>query len=126
MREVLGESPPPREVERAEKLRRGVARRLVAWREFRRGTATGAEWARRLYAVVLRLDLPRPSPARIEVFDSQGRSLHRIDLGVLAAGPYPVRWDGTDRSGRDVGSGVFWVRAEVGGAVLRKQVVRLR
>ncbi|MEZ4650725.1 MAG: FlgD immunoglobulin-like domain containing protein [Candidatus Eisenbacteria bacterium] len=76
--------------------------------------------------IVLRLDLPRPLPVRLEVFDSQGRSVHRADLGQLPGGPHPVEWNGLDDHGRDVGSGVFWVRVEAGPQSLREQVVRVR
>jgi len=77
-------------------------------------------------SIVLRLDLPRPSDVQVEVYDSQGRRVHRAELGRLAAGPYPIHWDGRNGLGEETSSGVFWFRVQAGREELVQQIVRIK
>jgi flagellar hook assembly protein FlgD len=45
--------------------------------------------------------------------------------GVQAAGGHTLRWDGRDRSGRVVGSGLYFVRLEAAGRALIRRLARL-
>jgi len=72
------------------------------------------------------LTLPRPLPATIDLFDLSGRRVLHLDRGVLPAGPTPVKWDGRDADGRDVGSGVFFAKLVAGGQTTSARFVRLR
>jgi hypothetical protein len=46
--------------------------------------------------------------------------------GTIEGGTRRLRWDGTGSDGKAVGPGVYLVRAELGGRVLTRRVVRLR
>ena len=48
------------------------------------------------------------------VYDLLGQEVRILREGVHQAGYYVVRWDGRDRRGRSVGSGVYVVRMEAG------------
>ncbi len=74
----------------------------------------------------LTLDLPQAAQADVRVFDASGRQVRVLFAGPLAAGSHPLRWDGCSQGGAPVGSGVYWVRAEVDQAdrALRLVVVR--
>ena len=62
-----------------------------------------------------------------EVDTTQGpRSLATLLDGVRDAGCQSVVWNGRDRSGRDVSSGVYWARLTTSGATDAVRVVRLR
>jgi flagellar hook assembly protein FlgD len=74
----------------------------------------------------LRLDLPRPAPLSLELFDAAGRLVRRLDLGLRGAGAHRLFWDGRNEQGRDVGSGVFWARTSVGEETFVQKVVRTR
>ena len=69
--------------------------------------------------VTLTLDLPAPQALRIEVFDVQGRRLHR-ESHVLTAGRQALRLDGAGWA-----SGVYLVRvADASGQAATARVVR--
>lgn len=72
------------------------------------------------------LSVPRPAPARLELFDLQGRRVLSRDLGVVAPGGQVIEWDGRDDAGRDAGAGVFFARVVADGDELTKRIVRLR
>lgn len=76
--------------------------------------------------VTLRLDLERPRPVRVDVFDVTGRRVRTRTLGELPAGPQRIVWEGTDDAGRRVAPGVFFLQITAGDAVLRERIVRLR
>ena len=63
-----------------------------------------------------------PELARVDVLDSGGRRVRRIELGTLAPGHHEVMWDGKNDAGREVAPGVYrgWL---VGGGT--RAVVRL-
>ena len=47
---------------------------------------------------------------RLGIYDLQGRLVRRLVDGHLPAGSHGIVWDGRDRSGRTVGSGVYLYR----------------
>ena len=54
--------------------------------------------------------IPEDSPVRVEVYDILGRTVCILLDDNLQAGVNSVRWDGTDASGRQVGSGQYIYR----------------
>lgn len=54
--------------------------------------------------------LDRPGPVAINVFDVRGRRVRTLVSESRAAGTGTVIWDGTDRNGRAVASGVYAVQ----------------
>jgi hypothetical protein len=46
----------------------------------------------------------------LEVYDTRGVLVARFPLGVMSSGQHRVRWNGRDRSGSNVSSGVYFLR----------------
>ncbi len=89
------------------------------------------------------LELPVPNPAprsvgihysvgqdhcwvEIDVYDCAGRLVRTLEQGAADAGEYDVVWDATDGAGHGVASGVYFVRARIGGSAFHRKVVILR
>lgn len=70
--------------------------------------------------------LRAPSVVVAEVRDVHGRKVVTLSERVLAAGVHSIDWSGRDALGRDVASGVYWLRIDAGGEVEADRVVRLR
>lgn len=80
-----------------------------------------------LGAASIVLDLERPTELSVDVYDLGGRHRATLFTGTMAMGPHSVLWNGLDDSGRDAGSGIFFVRvAGKGFAPLTQRIVRLR
>ncbi len=77
-------------------------------------------------ALSFALVLDRTARVGWEVFDAQGRLVARAPERLASAGAHAFTWDGRDRSDRDAGAGVFWLRTSIDGAVSSRRVVRLR
>jgi hypothetical protein len=60
--------------------------------------------------VRLRMALPAPMAASLEVYDLAGRSVRVLARGAMAAGATDVEWDGRDAAGNPAPSGVYLVR----------------
>jgi len=60
------------------------------------------------------LRLGEPTNVTVGVFDPSGRLVRSILSRPLGAGEHALSWDGQDRSGRSVSSGLFLVRAIAG------------
>lgn len=65
--------------------------------------------------VDIRFSLAQPARAAVSVWGLDGRSVATLLAGDLPAGDHAARWDGTDRSGRGLGSGVYIFSVEVAG-----------
>lgn len=70
-------------------------------------------------------DLSSSSHSTLRVFDSSGRVV-RVFESDLGPGRHAVEWDGRDRQGREVGSGVYFFRLEALGKAETRQAVLLR
>jgi hypothetical protein len=56
--------------------------------------------------------LPQSGPVRLRVFDPAGRLVATLADRSLPAGTYQFPWDGRDRAGRSVASGVYFYQLE--------------
>jgi photosystem II stability/assembly factor-like uncharacterized protein len=60
--------------------------------------------------------LPVSTSARLSVYDVSGREVARLFSEVVADGLHEFEWNGRDRLGNRVASGVYFLRLESGGA----------
>jgi flagellar hook capping protein FlgD len=67
-----------------------------------------------------------PQRTRIDIFDAQGRLVATPVSRMLDPGYYELRWDGRDREGNPVGSGVYFYRATIGPATFTRKMALLR
>ena len=70
--------------------------------------------------------LAQPGRVQVAVYDLSGRRVALIADGVFAAGDQDVLWAGRDDAGRDVSSGVYFVRVEGAGLAAGLRAVLLR
>jgi CotH kinase protein/Lamin Tail Domain/FlgD Ig-like domain len=63
----------------------------------------------------LRFEIPTSGHVLLEIFDVQGRLVRRFRNEILPAGQYEVPWNGQDRNGGSVASGVYISRLSFGG-----------
>jgi len=89
-----------------------------------------------------RLEQPRPNPfnpvttiaftlpesghARLAVYDVSGRLVTVLSDGVHEAGEHEAVWNGRDSEGRQLGSGVYFVRFESGDVVSTRKMVMVK
>lgn len=72
----------------------------------------------------IRLDLPQAATTGVELFDARGRCVRVLQASApLGAGRHEWTWNGTDTRGVHCASGVYFVQAHAGGALLRHRLV---
>ena len=69
--------------------------------------------------------VPQPTRVSVQLFDVRGRQVTTLLDGSLDAGVHSLRWNGRDRTGRVVGSGVYFVRVQAEGFSHRGKVLIL-
>lgn len=69
--------------------------------------------------------VPQPTRASVQLFDVRGRQVATLLDGSLDAGVHSLRWNGRDRTGRVVGSGVYFIRVQASGFSHRGKVLIL-
>ncbi len=74
----------------------------------------------------IRFHLPAEMPATLSVYDLRGRLVRELARGRLPAGDHDVRWDGRDRLGRALPSGVYFYRLETPEGRIDRKLVLLR
>jgi hypothetical protein len=75
---------------------------------------------------VIRYRLPRPATISIDIYNVLGQRIRTLVDGPQNAGLHDVSWDGRDRSGRAVGSGVYFYRLTAEGRSEMKKMTLLR
>ncbi|HKQ20130.1 MAG TPA: FlgD immunoglobulin-like domain containing protein, partial [Candidatus Eisenbacteria bacterium] len=70
--------------------------------------------------------LARPGHVALRVYNVQGQLVRDLVDSDAAAGEYAAAWDGKDRSGVNVGPGVYFFRLESGTDSWREKLILLR
>ncbi|MDE2707051.1 MAG: T9SS type A sorting domain-containing protein, partial [Gemmatimonadota bacterium] len=70
--------------------------------------------------------LLEPGAARLEVFALTGQRVAVLNQGPQQAGHYRLHWDGRDREGRPLASGVYLYRLVTPESVLTRKLILLR
>jgi len=66
------------------------------------------------------------SSVSLDIYNVLGQHVAQLARAEFAAGEYEVIWDGTDRQGSRVASGVYFYRLQVGGDVETRKMVLLK
>lgn len=74
----------------------------------------------------IRFDVRRSQRVSLKVYDVQGRLVRTLEDGIVDAGKHVRRWDGLDRSGAAVSSGVYFYRMEAEDGAFTVRGVRLK
>lgn len=75
-------------------------------------------------ATIISYQMPEAGVVRLRILNALGQEIRALVLGMQPAGYHAVRWDGLDRHGRLVGSGIYFYHLEAGGfAATRKLAV---
>jgi hypothetical protein len=82
-----------------------------------------SQWARLAWTIVG--DPGQLAPARLEVFDFQGRRIRSLVDGLAAAGPHESFWDGRNEHGDLVPAGIYWLRLTYGDHTTSTRLVRM-
>jgi hypothetical protein len=75
---------------------------------------------------VIKFSLPRRCSANLEIYNILGQRVAVLVDKELAAGYYELQWNGTNSSGGQVGSGVYFYHLRAGDFVSSKKMVLLR
>jgi hypothetical protein len=69
---------------------------------------------------------PGAERARLSIFDTAGRLVRSLDHSPAVSGPQTVSWDGRADNGREVRSGVYFIRLESGEDSITKKMLYLQ
>ena len=67
-------------------------------------------------STTVEFSVPKQGPVAVRVYDLQGRQVSTLTDESLPAGVYRVKWDGQDRQGRGVASGIYFATIEHAGS----------
>jgi hypothetical protein len=73
--------------------------------------------------LAIRFELPAPEMTRLEVLDVRGRRIALLSDRISPAGRFHVAWNGRDEGGRELPSGVYYVRLRAGTQTAVRTVV---
>jgi len=71
-------------------------------------------------------EVPRQSTVTVRIFDVLGQCVRTLAHHRHTAGRHTVRWDGSDDFGKQVGSGVYFCRLDVGRRTRTHRILRIR
>ena len=75
----------------------------------------------------VRYEVPAPGgPVTVAVYNVQGKLIRTLVQGVRPPGVYRLQWDGIDRTGVQVASGVYFLRMQAVGFESVKKIVLIK
>jgi photosystem II stability/assembly factor-like uncharacterized protein len=75
---------------------------------------------------LIRYSIPRPSDVVLKIFNLLGREIVTLADGPETAGERSVIWDGKDRGGNPVSSGIYICKLQAGGETLTRRIAVMR
>ena len=75
---------------------------------------------------MISFSLPQRASVRLEVYDMLGKLVTTLFNGSREAGNWNVEWNGTDRNGQHISSGVYFYRLQAGSFNAVKKMVMLK
>jgi flagellar hook assembly protein FlgD len=77
-------------------------------------------------STVINFSIANRGNVRLEVFDVLGRLVTTIVNQEMGAGSYRVVWEGSDRNGAKVSSGIYFYRIRSGSFTASKKMLMLK
>jgi hypothetical protein len=74
----------------------------------------------------IKFSLAQAGPAKLIIYDVNGRKVKTLVNGLQTAGTHEIVWDGMDDTGNPVSSGVFWSQLSTDGFSSNKKMVVLK
>ncbi len=74
----------------------------------------------------IRYQLDRGADVRLSIFSPSGRLVNNLVNGPVAGGSHEVTWNGTDQSGSQVGSGIYYYQLDTEETSVRHKMVLIR
>ncbi|MFQ5904985.1 MAG: FlgD immunoglobulin-like domain containing protein [bacterium] len=71
-------------------------------------------------------NVPEPTRATLQIYDVTGRKVSTLVDGELSAGRHSVKWNGRDRFGQEVPSGVYIYRLTAGAHNMARKMVFMK
>ncbi|MCG3770946.1 MAG: Dipeptidyl-peptidase 5 [Nitrosomonadaceae bacterium] len=75
---------------------------------------------------VIRFALPTSGSVDLTLYNIAGQKMGTLVQGPREAGTYAVRWDSRDERGRDLSSGIYFYRLQIGEQVMIRKLLLLR
>jgi len=69
------------------------------------------------------ITLPSETKVSVEIYNITGQKVNTLVKGVLPAGNHTLIWDGTNKKGESVSSGIYFYRVAAGEYVVTKKMV---
>lgn len=74
----------------------------------------------------IQFSIPVAGETEVNAYDVAGRLVRTLHQGALRAGAHALDWDGRDDEGRDVRSGIYFIRIRSGDTTISTKVFRMR
>jgi hypothetical protein len=74
----------------------------------------------------IKFEIPQAGRVRLDIFNILGQRVTRLVDEYQSAGPHSVIWDGTNSSGRQVSTGIYFTRLSSGDKTEIKKMLLLR
>ena len=77
-------------------------------------------------ATAIRFDLPQPTAVELAIFNLVGQRVAVLVNEELATGAHQITWDGRDKAGRELTSGMYIYRLQTQGQNRMQKLLLLR
>jgi len=77
-------------------------------------------------ATTISFAIPQAGDVRLDIFDILGRKVKMLINKKLPSGRYTLTWDGADKSGQPVASGIYFFRVQYSETSLTRQMLLLK
>jgi len=74
----------------------------------------------------IKFSIPKRSNISINIFDINGTKVQTLSKGLHEKGTYKITWDGTDFQGKEISSGIYYIKMQANNYVQVKKMIHLK
>lgn len=73
----------------------------------------------------IRFEVLKEAFVKLEIFDITGRRITVLDQEIFTTGIHSINWNGTDESGKEVGSGIYFYKITIDNQSVSRKMLKL-
>jgi flagellar hook assembly protein FlgD len=76
--------------------------------------------------ITIEYSIGKKEMVEVDIYNMNGQKIRTLNDNLLTKGKYKTMWDGTDKNGKEVSSGIYIIRLAAGGQTYSYRIMYMK